>query len=171
MGYSWRRMSFHAMRYKNKNIPVFRFALYYEISRLEGDWLHEVSNQYSCETLPPSGYIPTFNYRYVWIIFYHFLLNWKKQWRTLPQHLCHLKTGFLIEKTMLHCTFIVVLKKKRPSILIKCWNIFVFYIKANWTQKLNGYTIVRRVSGLIWTDCPIILLNSKNHKQNTGKQL
>lgn len=51
MGFSWRKMFFHAVKYKNKNIPLFRFALCYEISRLEGHWLHEVSNWYSCETL------------------------------------------------------------------------------------------------------------------------
>lgn len=35
------------------------------------------------------------------------------------------------------------------------------------TEYKNG---IRKFSGLIWTDCSIILFNSKNHKQNIGKK-
>lgn len=69
------------------------------------------------------------------------------------------------------------LEEKNQHWWTKCWNIFVFYATTNWTTMegvlkiWQNYTLMRTFSVLICTDWPIILFNSKNHKEYIGKKL
>lgn len=127
--------------------------------------------------IPYLNQVTSQHYRNVWIMFQNLLLNWKQTCRASTQQLLHLKICFWMKKSMLHHTFILALGKIKPSTLMKCWDIFVFYVTANWTTMewvlkiWQNYTLMRKFSVLICTDCPIILFNSKNHKEYIGKKL
>lgn len=54
---------------------------------------------------------------------------------------------------------------------------FVFYVIANWATmecvvKIpQNYTLMGKFLLLVCTDCPIILFNSKNHREYIVKKL
>lgn len=64
-------------------------------------------------------------------------------------------------------------KKQHINIMLK----FVFYVIANWATMecvvkiQQNYTLMGKFLLLICTDCPIILFNSKNHREYIVKKL